>query len=213
MLLTIAILATVAQLSQCQDPVAQEISKGVDWLTRYGYLPPPDPRTGKLQTLQALTEAIKSMQRFGGIAETGELDQATLNLMKKPRCSLPDIIGTSEIMRRRRKRYALAGTSWKKHVLTWGVNSFPRRTRMDPGTVRQLLASALQVWGRVSPLQFREEVGEPDIQVEFRPANHGDGYPFDGPEGTLAHAFFPGEHPISGDTHFDNDETWTYNDP
>ncbi|GCB82975.1 hypothetical protein scyTo_0023801, partial [Scyliorhinus torazame] len=132
--------------------------------------------------------------------------------MKKRRCSLPDIIGTSEIMRRRRKRYALAGTVWKKKLLTWRVNSYSQRSQIHADTVRQLLMSAFQVWSRASLLQFKEVSGEADIVIDFSRSNHGDGYPFDGPEGTLAHAFFPGDHHISGNTHFDDDETWTYND-
>uniref|UniRef100_K7FC63 Matrix metallopeptidase 25 n=1 Tax=Pelodiscus sinensis TaxID=13735 RepID=K7FC63_PELSI len=61
---------------------------------------------------------------------------------------------------------------------------------------------------------FQEPSGDgADILVEFSRAFHQDGYPFDGPGSTLAHAFFPGEHPISGDTHFDDEETWVYDLP
>lgn len=42
-----------------------------DWLSKFGYLPPADPVTGQLQTKEALTKAIKAMQRFGGLEETG----------------------------------------------------------------------------------------------------------------------------------------------
>lgn len=56
------LLFTVVSLSFVQD-----------WLSRYGYLPPADPRTSKLQTKDGLEKAIRVMQRFGGVQETGVL--------------------------------------------------------------------------------------------------------------------------------------------
>ena len=94
------------------------------------------------------------------------------------------------------------------------VNSFPQSSALSQETVRTLMHHALTTWGAESDLRF-QEVGsqgptEPDILIDFARAYHQDSYPFDGQGGTLAHAFFPGEHPISGDTHFDDEETWTF---
>lgn len=73
---------------------------------------------------------------------------------------------------------------------------------------------ALKVWSDIAPLNFHEVAGnEADIQIDFTKADHNDGYPFDGPGGTVAHAFFPGERFTAGDTHFDDDEAWTFRSP
>lgn len=49
-------------------------------------------------------------------------DEDTIKLMTTPRCSLPDIVGSENLLRRRRrrrKRYALSGLKWHKTDLTW----------------------------------------------------------------------------------------------
>ncbi|VFV47195.1 matrix metalloproteinase 25 [Lynx pardinus] len=202
--------------ARAQEPSAQDVSLGVDWLTRYGYLPPPHPAQAQLQSPAKLRDAIKVMQRFAGLPETGLLDPVTMATMHRPRCSLPDVLGAAELVRRRRRRrrYALSGSVWKKRTLTWRVHSFPQSSALSQEMVRTLMHHALTTWGVESGLKF-QEVGfqnptEPDIVIDFARAYHQDSYPFDGQGGTLAHAFFPGEHSISGDTHFDDEEIWTY---
>uniref|UniRef100_A0A2K5RFI8 Matrix metalloproteinase-14 n=1 Tax=Cebus imitator TaxID=2715852 RepID=A0A2K5RFI8_CEBIM len=57
--------------ARAPKPSAQDVSLGVEWLTRYGYLPPPDPAQAQLQSPEKLSDAIKVMQRFAGLPETG----------------------------------------------------------------------------------------------------------------------------------------------
>ncbi|XP_032931546.1 matrix metalloproteinase-17, partial [Catharus ustulatus] len=115
MLLVLALWLAWQEAPAAPTPTAEDITRGVDWLTKFGYLPPPDPVTGQLQTQEELTKAITAMQRFGGLEATGVLDEATLELMKTPRCSLPDLT----IEETRRKRFAQAVTKWSKRNLSW----------------------------------------------------------------------------------------------
>ncbi|XP_037610936.1 matrix metalloproteinase-17 [Sebastes umbrosus] len=196
--------------------------RAVDWLSRYGYLSPPDPRTSKLQTKEGIEKAIRVMQRFGGVPETGVLDNETLKLMATPRCSLPDIVGNEDMLRRRRrrKRYALSGLKWHKTDLTWSVHSYPSPSlspSLPSNLVDSILTRAFKAWSDAAPLSFRRLPTDSrgaatggDIRVTFARLLHDDGYPFDGQGGTLAHAFFPGRDDVAGDTHFDDDELWSY---
>ncbi|MFT7817419.1 matrix metalloproteinase-17-like [Arapaima gigas] len=203
---------------QVHPPQSFTLSLGLpqDWLSRFGYLPPPDAVTGQLQTQEALTSAIKAMQRFGGLEETGVLDQATLSLMMTPRCSLPDLSVPKDSAGRGRRSLA-PPSRWNKQHLSWRVRTFPRDSQRLLGrdTVRALMFYALKVWSDIAPLDFHEVAGntEADIHVDFTKADHDDGYPFDGPGGTVAHAFFPGDRFSAGDTHFDDDEAWTFRAP
>ena len=49
------------------------------------------------------------------------------------------------------------------------------------------------------------------VNLLFAEGDHGDGFPFDGVGGVLAHTFAPpplGAEPLAGDVHFDDAETW-----
>lgn len=73
-----------------------------------------DPRTGNLRSQQDLEKSIKMLQRYGGLPETGKLDAATIKLMGESRCGVSDFGKTDNT--RRKKRYTLQGSRWKKHV-------------------------------------------------------------------------------------------------
>uniref|UniRef100_A0A2K6TBK4 Matrix metallopeptidase 17 n=1 Tax=Saimiri boliviensis boliviensis TaxID=39432 RepID=A0A2K6TBK4_SAIBB len=179
-----------------------------EWLSRFGYLPPADPAAGQLQTQEELSRAIAAMQQFGGLEATGILDEATLALMRTPRCSLPDLPVPTQA---RGRRHAAAPPTWNKRNLPWRVRTFPRDSPLGRDTVRALMYYALKVWSDIAPLNFHEVAGSTaDIQIDFSKADHNDGYPFDGPGGTVAHAFLPSDHHTAGDTHFDDDEAWTF---
>ena len=69
------------------------------------------------------------------------------------------------------------------------------------------MSEALKYWSDASALKFRETHpnSNADLKIKFGSGYHGDSYPFDGPGGVLAHAFFPED----GEVHFDEDETFT----
>ncbi|MEQ2184968.1 Matrix metalloproteinase-17, partial [Goodea atripinnis] len=99
--------------------------------------------------------------------------------------------------------------------LSFRLRTYPKDSALlGRDTVRALMYYALKVWSDIAPLNFHEVAGSnADIQIDFTKADHNDGYPFDGPGGTVAHAFFPGERFTAGDTHFDDDEPWTFRSP
>ncbi|XP_072096897.1 matrix metalloproteinase-17 isoform X1 [Mobula birostris] len=208
-----AVLLLLATLTLLPRPEAlpawdTDTTAGMEWLTKFGYLPPADPLTGQLQIQEALTEAIKAMQRFAGLEISGVIDEATRSLMKTPRCSLPDVSGVDGGSR---KRDLQIGAKWNKRNLSWRVRTFPRSSQLGHDTIRALMYYALKVWSDVAPLNFHEVAGDnADILIDFPKGQHNDHYPFDGPGGAVAHAFFPGDGPAAGDVHFDDDEAWSF---
>lgn len=55
------------------------------------------------------TSKVKDMQIFFGLNVTGELDSHTLDVMRSPRCGVPDVEEYS----------ALQGSRWNKNVISY----------------------------------------------------------------------------------------------
>ncbi|XP_030773717.1 stromelysin-2 [Rhinopithecus roxellana] len=138
------------------------------------------------------------MQKFLGLAATGKLDSDTLEVMRKPRCGVPDV----------GHFHTFPGIpKWRKTHLTYRIVNYTPDLPRD--AVDSAVEKAVKVWEEVTPLTFsRLYEGEADIMISFAVKEHGDFYPFDGSGHSLAHAYPPGPG-LYGDIHFDDDEKWT----
>ncbi|KAM5245968.1 stromelysin-1-like [Ctenodactylus gundi] len=152
----------------------------------------------KSRNSDSVVKKLQEMQKFLGLEVTGKLDADTLEVMRKPRCGVPDVGDFT----------TFPGTpKWRKNHLTYRIGNYTRD--MPPDAVDSAIERALKVWEEVTPLTFtRIYKGEADIMISFAVGDHGDFIPFDGPGSVLAHAYAPGPG-INGDAHFDDDEQWT----
>ncbi|XP_059614019.1 matrix metalloproteinase-14 isoform X1 [Phlebotomus argentipes] len=175
------------------------------YLSQFGYLPASarNPSSGGLLDEDTWTKAIQDFQGFAGLNVTGELDAETMELMTLPRCGVKDKVGFGTDSRS--KRYALQGSRWKVKALTYRISKYPKR--LNKPDVDKEIAKAFAVWSEYTDLTFTPKRTNPvHIEIRFEENEHGDGDPFDGPGGTLAHAYFP---VYGGDAHFDDAEYWT----
>jgi Putative peptidoglycan binding domain len=86
----------------------------------FGYLPRPNDKTEGLKAeslyaATAISDGIRNIQRFGGLEETGKLNEETVKLFSAPRCGVKDILNEGE----RRKRYIIGARNWEKRQLTY----------------------------------------------------------------------------------------------
>ncbi|XP_077396445.1 matrix metalloproteinase-28 [Festucalex cinctus] len=213
LIVTCLISARAACGSPLLDPEA--------FLEKYGYLHDDN----FIHNAVEMQSAIREFQWLSRLPVTGELDSATLRQMSEPRCGVSDkgsqqvwarrvnIIFTARSSakgapRRRRKRSAVKADKWSKHQLAYQIVNWP--SHLSLGSVRLAVSAAFQLWSNVSGLVFQEAPeGPADIRLAFYEGDHNDGTgnAFDGPGGTLAHAFLPRR----GEAHFDKAERWTLN--
>ncbi|KAL4647238.1 collagenase 3-like [Arapaima gigas] len=140
-----------------------------------------------------MQEKLREVQKFFGLQVTGKLDTKSLGLNTNAQYVDSDT-----------KQH---GAKWPRTNLTFRIVNYT--TDLRKSEVDKAISKAFNIWSSVTPLLFRRVYkGKADIMISFGTKEHGDLTPFDGPGGFLAHAYPPGEG-LGGDTHFDDDETWT----
>ncbi len=112
--------------------------------------------------------------------------------------------------------YVLVSRGWPKDsggnvALHYFIRSLT--DKLDAATSRSEIERALREWTRYAnfTLSPGQQGAERTLDILFASGAHGDGYPFDGPGGVLAHTFYPAPpnpEPIAGDVHLDADEQW-----
>jgi len=189
--------------------VEAEGERDLIYLMKYGYMESKEG-TAALQTEEGLRRKIKKavmdFQAFAGLNQTGVVDGKTREMMETPRCGVRDIIGHGAYARRR-KRYVLQGSRWRVTDLTYRVTKYPTTTRLKKSQIDRTMKQAFGMWEAATDLTFSlKSSGSVHIEIRFERYEHGDGDAFDGPGGTLAHAYFP---QYGGDVHVDDTEFWT----
>ncbi|KDR14087.1 50 kDa hatching enzyme-like isoform X2 [Zootermopsis nevadensis] len=150
-----------------------------------------------------VTEAVADFQQFVGLESTGLMDEATHEMMTKPRCGMKDRHDFDEEYSRS-KRYTTLDGVWGNYNLTYMIQMYPD---LPTSAVDEEVERAAAVWAAVTKFRFRPATNNElaDIRITFASRDHGDGMPFDGRGMVVAHAF----PPPSGKLHFDIAEEWT----
>ena len=203
------------QGSQKGDKV-EGIHKVKKYLQHFGYLGSTHSQTETQVDSEdhfddALESAIKAFQTYYHLKPTGVLDAPTATQMSRTRCGVPDNPPVTNNINSHGHSHLNIGTHYA---------FFPNKPRWPAGK-RHLLysldsashpeaanavANAFGAWAGVTNFTF-ERTSDPKIAnlyISFKVRDHGDGRPFDGRGGILAHAFAP----TDGRFHFDGDETW-----
>ncbi|CAF0833320.1 unnamed protein product [Adineta steineri] len=193
LLLQLSLAANISFAVPVESATENEKGQALDYLTKYGYN--TCQNTTNMSCSVDLSSILKKFQKFYKLEETGTLDAATKQLMNKPRCGNADVLRASQL-----NTYL----KWSKKSLTWSLRGNPEQ--LSFAKTESIMQWAFQHWTDHIPVKIKQTCStcNANIVIDFVRKDHGDMHSFDGPGGTLAHAFFPED----GRIHFDKDETW-----
>ncbi|XP_042506510.1 metalloendoproteinase 4-MMP-like [Macadamia integrifolia] len=155
---------------------------------------------------ERLESAVIRYQSKLGLPVTGKLDLDTLSQIMLPRCGMSD---THELHTTRHFAYFPGEPRWNRPnpmSLSYAFSPDHMISYLTASDMRAVFQRAFSRWAAVIPVSFYEaqDYHSADVKIGFYSGDHGDGQPFDGVLGVLAHAFSP----ESGRFHLDAAETW-----
>ncbi|PHT36155.1 hypothetical protein CQW23_23855 [Capsicum baccatum] len=184
------------------------ISELKKYFYRFGYL--------KIDSLnftdlfdEHLEHALIKYQEKLGLLVNGKLDEYTVSQIISPRCGVSD--SATKLFMHATRNYAFftGKPRWSRSIpitLTYAFSPDYVINSLSMSEIKDAFQRAFNHWASVIPVSFWEsnDYGFADIKIGFYKGDHGDGEPFDGLLGVLAHAFSP----EIGRFHLDAAETW-----
>jgi matrix metalloproteinase-14 (membrane-inserted) len=162
--LVLSVLATHAQ--PIDESFSQETADktfSANYLNNFGYLAASG--SSETSSLQSIDNAINMFQAFAGLAQTGELNDETFEMMNKRRCGVRDIGDDNDLVNQtglitlsRKKRFALQGSWWKTRTLTYRVTEYPSKNGLSRSDADLTMKKAFDVWARATNLKFEREI-------------------------------------------------------
>lgn len=181
-------------------------------LKRYGYL----KQSGRISD-DELKEAILRYQEANqgsvGHISDGDVTDALVQALKRPRCGIPDFFPNKDISKWTSLQYVPVGCSYSgsHRRINYYVHNSPKNVTVNDTVAA--INNAFDSWSKDIQLDFVrvKEQNRAVFRIGWYRKSHGDTQAFDGKDGILAHAYYPppcgGRH--SGDMHFDSDEKWS----
>jgi peptidoglycan hydrolase-like protein with peptidoglycan-binding domain len=179
----------------------------------YGYSPPISEWLRSPETYDEITrKAVLAFQAFYGLPREGTVNERTLQLIRTPRCGVPDRVSQSQP-----SRYVLSGYKWPFNNPAWAGDAYGSPANSEfIRLARQAMRNAVGEWAGYSNMKPVPNTGDvpqsSPIYYCWHPGNSHRGKfspcPMAFESDVLAHASYPDGGDHAGEIHFNTAIPW-----